>query len=113
MKLYLNGIEVECIIGDLPDERIYPQTLEVDVALVISDTAAHTDALEDTVDYASLTERVREALIAAKCKMIERAAKVVHEVCLSADGVKEARVRVKKSGSVPFLRSAEVEYSGE
>jgi dihydroneopterin aldolase len=45
--------------------------------------------------------------------MIERAAKVVHEVCLSADGVKEARVRVKKSGSVPFLRSAEVEYSGE
>ena len=34
-QLKLNGIEVECIIGDLPEERESEQRLLVDVALDI------------------------------------------------------------------------------
>lgn len=45
MKLELNGIEVECIIGEREDERNRLQTLRVDVALDIPDDAAETDAL--------------------------------------------------------------------
>ena len=91
MTLRLNGIDVDCVIGERPDERTRLQTLRVDVELEISDVAAETDSLVDTVDYAALTERIRAALASAKCRMIERAAKV----------------SVTKSGAVPHLESAQ------
>ena len=110
MRLKLNGLDAECVIGERADERNRLQRLRVDVELDVPETAAQTDELSDTVDYAALTERIRSALVAAKCKMIERAAKVVAEVCLSDEKVATVRVSVVKAGSVPHLESAEVVY---
>ena len=106
MKLELNGIDVDCIIGERPDERTRTQRLRVDVALTIDDKVATTDELADTVDYAALTEEIRAALVAAKCKMIERAAKVICDLCLKDAKVSAAKVRVTKSGAVEHLESA-------
>ena len=106
MKLELNGIDVECIIGERPDERTRTQRLRVDVVLTIDDTAAETDELADTVDYAALTEGIRTVLVAAKCRMIERAAKVIADLCLADEKVSAAKVRVTKSGAIPRLESA-------
>ena len=103
MKLELNGIDVDCIIGERPDERTRTQRLRVDVVLTIGDRASETDELSDTVDYAALTESIRAALIVAKCKMIERAAKVV---CLADTKVSAAKARVVKSGAIAHLESA-------
>ena len=62
-QLILNGIEVECIIGDQPEERESEQRLLVDVALDIDlADAAESDRLEDTVDYALLVGNIRAAL---------------------------------------------------
>lgn len=112
MTLELNGIDVECIIGDLPEERGRPQHLAVDVAIEIVDDVADSDSLDDTVDYATLSERIGSALKAARCRMIERAAKVAHAVCMSDERVISARVRVTKTGCVPGLRSATAIYAG-
>lgn len=106
MKLELNGIDVDCVIGERADERLRTQLLRVDVALTIADRAAETDDLADTVDYAALTERIREALVAAKCRMIERAAKVVCDVCRAEDGVRAVTAKVTKTGAVAHLESA-------
>ena len=106
MKLELNGIDVDCIIGERPDERMRTQRLRVDVVLTIGDTAAETDELADTVDYAALTEEIRTALVEAKCKMIERAAKVVCDLCLKVAKVSAAKVRVTKCGAIKHLESA-------
>ena len=81
MILELNGIDVECVIGERAEERTRTQRLLVDIRLEIGDAATESDALSDTVDYAALTEKVRAALVAAKCRMIERAAKVVCDLC--------------------------------
>ena len=106
MKLELNGIDVDCIIGERPDERTRPQRLRVDVVLTVGDRASETDELADTVDYAALTERIRAALVEAKCRMIERAARVVADLCLEDLKVSAAKVRVVKGGAVPHLESA-------
>ena len=111
MKLNLNGLDVDCVIGELPDERNRLQRLRVDVALEVSDRVAETDALADTVDYAALAARIREALVAAKCRMIERAAKVVCDVCTKEALVAAAVATVTKSGAVPGLESASAVYS--
>ena len=106
--LRLNGIEVACVIGDLPEERQREQRLVVDATLVLDlSAAAASDALSDTVDYAALTERIRAALASAKCRMIERAAKIVKDACLSDAKVRAAKVSVTKSGAVPHLESAQ------
>ena len=110
MKLKLNGIDVNCFIGERPDERERLQHLRVDVELTVPETAARTDRLEDTVDYVALTERVRAALTAAKCRMIERAAVVVAETCLAEPLVKSVRVSVVKAGAIAHLESAEAVY---
>ena len=106
MRLRLDGIEVDCVIGERPDERDRLQRLKVDVDMEIPSTAAETDSLADTVDYAALAEKIRAALVEAKCRMIERAAKVVYD-CLPT---RDARVVVTKSGVVPGLDSASVVY---
>lgn len=111
MTLELNGIAVDCVIGDRPDEREREQRLAVDVSMEVDDKAATSDELADTVDYAALTDRIRIALVSAKCKMIERAAKVVCDVCLSDPKVMAASVRVTKSGAVEHLASASAVYS--
>ena len=106
MTLKIDGIEVECIIGDLPEERTREQTLVVDAELEIPDRAAETDALADTVDYAAAAERVRAALKAGECRMIERAAKVAYD----AVGTGCVRVAVAKRGAVPGVAAARAVY---
>ena len=106
MKLFLNALEVDCIIGELPHERTTPQRLSVDVEMAVGDEAAFSDSLDDAVDYAALSLRVREALAVAECRMIERAARLVAETCLAERGVLSAKAKVTKSGTVEGLGSA-------
>ena len=113
LTLGLNGIDVDCIIGEREEERGRTQRLTVDVRLEICDDAARSDALADTVDYAMLTERVRAALVAAKCRMIERAAKIVCDLCMADTKVRAATVRVTKAGAVPHLGSASATLSAD
>jgi dihydroneopterin aldolase len=111
-KLELCGLEVMCVIGDLPDERCREQRLTVDVSLAFDlSAAAASDALADTVDYAALAEAIRVALRQARCHMIERAACRVAQVCLADPRVAEVRVRVEKAGAVAGLRAAAAEIT--
>ena len=110
--LRLNGIEVACVIGDLPEERQREQRLVVDATLELDlSAAAASDALSDTVDYAALTRRIRERLRGAKCHLVERAAALVLEECLADSRVTRATVSVRKADCVPGLASAEVMFS--
>ena len=111
----LNGLAVDCVIGDLPDERGREQRLLVDVSLEGDFArAAETDDLADTVDYAALSLRIRASLKTAKCRLVERAAAVVAETCLAADArVERVVVRVVKSGCVEGLASASVRLSAD
>jgi len=108
-RLELLGLEVACIIGDLPEERGHEQRLLIDVSLACDLAAAGaSDALRDTVDYAALAAAIRAELRAARCQMIERAAECVARVCLGDPRVRSVRVRVEKQGAVPGLRAAAV-----
>ena len=112
MVLRISGLSVDCIIGDLPEERGREQRLRVDAELTVPLAAALSDDLHDTADYAALAGRVRKALAAARCRMIERAAMLALEACLADPNVLHARVRVTKCGAVPGLESAAAELSG-
>ena len=109
-KIRLRDLAVECVLGDLPEERAAKQTVYVDLDLELDlQDAAESDTIGDTVDYAILVGNVRETLEEAKCRLLERAANLVADVCLADARVLRARVVVRKLASVPGLGSAEVE----
>ena len=108
-QLEICGLEVSCIIGDLPDERINEQTLRIDAVLFLDlRPAAHSDDLDDTIDYAELCDDIRSVLRRAECRMIERSADCVAFVCLRDPRVKKVRIRVEKQENVEGLRAAAV-----
>ena len=82
------------------------------IQVKVEGKADETDDLADTVDYAALSDRIRTALVEAKCKMIERAARIVYELCLEEKRVASAEVAVTKAGAVAGLGSATVKYRG-
>lgn len=94
-RLEIRGLEVSCVIGDLPDERVNKQTLTIDATLFIDlRSAARSDSLDDTVDYAELCDNIRSGLKRAGCRMLERAADRVAFICLCDTRVKKDRKSV-------------------
>ncbi len=112
MTLKLNDLEVLCVLGDLPEERERSQAIRVDVEMEVGETAAKTDDLSGTVDYAALASDIRAALTDAKCRLLERAAMLVRDVCLKSGKVSHAKATVTKAGAVPHLKSASVTSEG-
>lgn len=112
--LELSGLEVSCIIGDLPEEREREQVLRLDVGLELDlSVAGRSDRLEDTVDYAALAGEIDGALKAGRYSMIEAAAERVAEVVLGDGRVRGVRVRVEKRGAVAGLAAAVVKIRRE
>jgi len=108
-QLELCGLEVRCIIGDLPEERLREQVLVLDVTLSLDlAQVLISDALQDTVDYVTVAEAIRETLKVKQFRMIEAAAVCAAEVCLRQPRVQVAKVRVEKAGAVAGLRAAAV-----
>ena len=109
--ILLEGLRLECILGDLPHERTFPQELFLDLELTCDELpATRTDALADTVDYVAVAERVRTALIAARCRMIERAAQLAAEAAFACDPriafacdprIRAVRVTLRKPHALP------------
>lgn len=109
-QLQINGIEVSCIIGDLPEERCREQILLVDLTLFLDlSKAIKSDRLPDTVDYPGMAAAIRARLREARCQMIEHAAGLVVLEALRDHRVEAARVRVQKRGAVVGLHDASVQ----
>lgn len=106
--ILLEGLRVECIVGDLPHERTFPQELFLDLELRCGRLpATATDALADTVDYVTVAKTVRDTLIAARCRMIERAAQLAADACLAADPrIQAVRVTLRKPHALPGVVAA-------
>lgn len=109
--LSLNQLEVNCVIGERPDERERLQKLIIDAELEISTASALSDNLADTADYAALAEKITATLKDAKCMMIERAAYLAATICLEDKAVNAVNLKVTKSGAIEGLRSASVTVS--
>lgn len=101
--ILLENLRVECIVGDLPHERQFPQELFLNMTLTCDlSVAGRTDRLEDTVNYVAVIEAVRKALISAKCQMIERAAQVAVDAAFATDvRIRAVEITVRKPHALP------------
>ncbi len=109
MTIELEDIRVNCILGDLPEERIAAQSIRVDLTLSLESSSVLSDNLSDTVDYAEVVSRVQAVLQKGCCRLLERAAALVLEEVFRTDSrIQSAHVQVTKFNSIPGLSQARV-----
>ena len=97
VEVELRGLSVYTHHGVTEAEREVGQRLEIDVSFEVPDCdAALTDRLEDTVDYAEVTDIVVLAATERSYKTLERLCQVIAERLAERFGSGSVRVRAAK-----------------
>lgn len=96
-RITVTGIEAIGHHGVLAEERRDGQRFVVDLVLALdTGPAAWSDDLSRTVDYASLTQRVHDAVASEPVNLIETLAERVAGLVLDVEPVRWVRVTVHK-----------------
>jgi len=96
-RIVIAGLRELGVHGVLPEEQTRPQPFEVDVELTVDfSSAGETDALEDTVDYAAVSEAISRVVRSERYQLLERLATRIAEVCRTDDRVTGVVVTVRK-----------------
>ena len=83
--------------GVLAHESLVPQPFEVDIEIACDlSVAEKTDRVEDTVNYAEVTDLVRQIMEGPPVALIERLAGAIADRVLALPKVDQVRVRVRK-----------------
>lgn len=105
-QLAITGIEVFGRHGVFEAEQVDGQTFVVDLKLDLDlSRAGNSDDLGDTVDYATLTQRVHDLVASERWDLIERVAQRVADLVLDDDRISAATVTLHKPQApipVPF-----------
>ena len=116
-RITLSSMRYECLIGATPDERAFPQMLEIDLVLEADLSAASaSDDLVDTIDYGPLVTMTERLVAGRSYTLLEGLAGALASGALEAAPKAAAvSVRVRKL-AVPMDVSvdwAEVEIRRE
>jgi dihydroneopterin aldolase len=96
-RITLRGMQFMGRHGVSPEERATEQLFEVDLVLRLDlSTPARTDALADTIDYATLFDVARGIVEERSFHLLEALAGAIGDAVLAAHPVDDVEVRVRK-----------------
>ncbi|AZZ94662.1 dihydroneopterin aldolase [Hahella sp. KA22] len=105
----IEGLQVDAIIGVYEFEKGYQQRLFVDIELGCDISgAAREDNLDLTLNYAAVSERLREYAAASRFQLIETLAERFAELLQKEFGAPWLRLTIRKPGAVAEARSVGV-----
>jgi dihydroneopterin aldolase len=100
-RIFLHGLEVECIIGFIEWERRTKQTIVVDVEMPVDCArAAASDDVADTLDYKRVAKRLITFVGESDFKLVETLAHRAALLILAEFGVEWVRLSVNKPGAI-------------
>lgn len=103
--VYLHNLRVDTVIGVWEWERRIRQTLILDIDLGTDiSRAGETDAIEDTVDYKAVSDRVMDFTRASEFQLIETLATRLANLILEEFDVSWVRLKINKQGVVRNVR---------
>lgn len=109
-KIFLRGLEVECLIGFIDWERRIRQKVVIDFELPVDCArAAARDEVADTLDYKRVAKRIIEFVGASEFKLVETLAHRVALLVLEEFGIEWIRLAVNKPGAIRGSRDVGVE----
>ncbi|MBM3674244.1 MAG: dihydroneopterin aldolase [Actinobacteria bacterium] len=96
-SILISGVRALGVHGVLPEEQTRPQPFEVDVELEVDlEAAGSSDRLDDTVDYAAVSEAIGHVVANEQYQLLERLATRIGEVCGTDERVRSVTVTVRK-----------------
>ena len=96
MRVELAGLTVLGRHGVLEHERVEGQRFLFDVLLDVGDAAAHSDRIDDAVDYRDVAETVRVVSAGRSFNLLEALAAAVADALLERFPIDRVTVRVRK-----------------
>ncbi|MBD3646881.1 MAG: dihydroneopterin aldolase [Pseudomonadales bacterium] len=107
--VYIRELEVETVIGIFEWERNIKQIVSIDLEMASDiSKAAHSDAIEDTLDYKSVAKRIIEFVEASEFQLVETLAEKIAELVLDEFNVDSLKLRLGKPGAVRGSRDVGV-----
>jgi 7,8-dihydroneopterin aldolase/epimerase/oxygenase len=108
-RIFLHGLEVECIIGFIEWERRTKQTIVLDVEMPVDCArAAASDDVADTLDYKKVAKRLIAFASGSQFKLVETMAHRAAMLILAEFGVEWVRLSVNKPGAIRGSRDVGV-----
>lgn len=100
-RIFLHGLEVECIIGFIEWERRMKQTVVLDVEMPVDCArAAKSDDVADTLDYKRVAKRLIAFVEASEFKLVETLAHRTALLILEEFGIEWVRLSINKPGAI-------------
>lgn len=103
-------LEIDCVIGVYPDERVATQKLYIDlkVEAEIGDSV-HSDRLKDTIDYCEIVKLI-QVEAESKCQLLETLAHRITVRLLTELNLTWVWIRIKKPSAIANAKAALIEY---
>ena len=97
--IFIEGLEVSCVIGCEPQERLHEQILRLNITLHTGSLSksGQSDRLEDTINYHPLIIKIRDFLSQRSFYLIERVGYEICQLLLAETSIERASVEVRKS----------------
>jgi dihydroneopterin aldolase len=108
-RIFLRGLEIDCIIGFIEWERRIKQTVVVDLELPVDCArAAQSDDVVDTLDYKKVSKRVIAFIEGSEFKLVETLAHKTALLILEEFGIEWVRLSLNKPGAIRGSRDVGV-----
>lgn len=111
-KIFLEALEVRCVIGIFDWERKTRQKILIDLELPADiRKAARRDRIKDTIDYKRIAKRTAEFASKSRFYLIETLAERLAGLLLKEFRISELKVRVSKPGAIRGSKNVGVEIT--
>jgi FolB domain-containing protein len=109
-KIIIKDLLLRGIIGINPEERVKEQDILINMVIYADiRQAAASDAIEDAVDYKSITKRVISHVEASADFLVEKLVTDIARIIITEFNVAQVQVRVEKPGALRFAQSVGIE----
>ena len=109
-RIFLRGLEVECIVGFIEWERRIKQTVVIDFEIPVDcRRAASNDAVADTVDYKKVSKRIIGFVGESHYKLVETMAHRLALLLLEEFPIEWIRLSISKPGAIRGSRDVGVQ----
>ncbi len=107
--VFIQGLEVETVIGIYDWERSIRQTVTLDLELGTDiRQAAATEAIDNTLNYKSVSERLVAFIEGSEFQLVETMAEELARLLMTEFPVPWLRLKLGKPGAVPAAQSVGV-----
>lgn len=100
-KVFIEALEIECVIGIYDWERTIKQPIVLDIEMAFDNRIpAASDNIEHTLDYKAVSKRLIEFVSASSFGLVETLAERCCEIILNEFAVSHVNLKLSKIGAV-------------